>query len=261
MFKSLENSCFEFLTNYKFTNDIYKIEEKIECTFLINVTKAITSSQFEASIQVQCRRPVFNTSYGSTLMNFNDKDFIFSYAEMQAMEFNENTFTNNLTCVLAYYAYIILGLDYDSYALEGGTPYFQKALNVVNNAQNTSEPGWKAFDDNKSNRYWLIENILNSNYKPVRACYYKYHRLGMDIFHMNMEGGRKVISDAIEDLRKVHDIIPNSFFMRFFFNTKVDEIVSIYQQAPTDIKTKMVATLTVIAPANTNKWPKIMEGK
>ncbi|MBL7883559.1 MAG: DUF4835 family protein, partial [Bacteroidia bacterium] len=167
VFETLQTALFEFINNKKWTNDNFKLDERIECSILINVTERPSVDQFSATIQVQSRRPIFKSSYNSPLINFNDQDFQFKYLENQPLEFNDNMFTSNLTSVIAFYAYMILGLDYDSYSLNGGTPYLEKALQVVNNAQSTPEPGWRAFESNK-NRYWLINNMLDAPFVGIR---------------------------------------------------------------------------------------------
>lgn len=255
-FEALQTAIFEFMNNRKWTNESFKIEERIECSILINLTEKISSEEYKGTFQVQSRRPIYKSSYNSVLLNFNDQDFQFKFVENQPLEFTENSFTSNLTAVLGYYAYLIIGLDYDSFALNGGTPYLQKALAISNQAQDASEPGWKAFESNK-NRYWLINNLMDASFVPLRECYYNYHRKGLDLMVDNKEGGRQAIADAIQNLKKVHDIKPLSFNMQIFFNAKADEIINVFSGAFTDEKAKIVNTLNEIDPTNANKYAKI----
>lgn len=260
VFETLQTAIFEFMNNKKWTTDAFKNNERIDCSILINITERVSTDEFKATIQLQALRPVFKSSYNSMLLNTNDKDFQFKYLESQPLEFTENSHQSNLTSVLAFYAYFIIGLDYDSFSLDGGTPYLQKALTIVNTAQNSSDIGWKAFDSNK-NRYWLINNMLDASFVPIRDCMYKYHRLGLDVMADDKEGGREVISASLEELRKVHQIKPLSFSLQVFFNAKSDEIINIYSGAFTDEKAKIVSLLNEIDPTNSNKYQKIISAQ
>jgi hypothetical protein len=259
IFELLQTAINEFLNNKKWTTDVFKNDERIDCSMLINVTER-SSDDFKATIQVQARRPVYKSSYNSVLINHNDNEFQFKYIEGQALDFSENTFSSNLTSVLAYYAYLIIGLDYDSFSLNGGTPYLQKALAVTNNAQSSDAKGWKAFESNK-NRYWLINNMMDASFVPLRECMYNYHRKGLDVMATNKESGRAVILESIESLKNVHQIKPLSFNMQVFFNGKSDEIINIFSGAFSDEKSKIVNILNEIDPTNSNKYTKIMAGQ
>jgi hypothetical protein len=176
------------------------------------------------------------------------------------LDFDENSLGTNLTATLAFYAYIIIGLDYDSYSADGGTPYFLKAQTIVNNAQSIGESGWKAFE-NQRNRYWLVENILNVQFRPMRNCLYKYHRLGFDKMNDNVIESRVIILDALRPMKNVYNDRPNSFFMQFFFNAKADELVNLYQQGTPDEKTQVTLLLSQIDPGNIAKYNTIATGK
>lgn len=255
-FEALQTAIFEFMNNRKWTNETFKLEERIDCSILINLTDKVSSDEYKGTFQVQSRRPVFKSSYNSVLLNYNDNDFQFKYVENQPIEFNDNSFTGNLPAILGYYAYLIIGLDYDSFSLNGGTPYLQKALSIVNTAQDASEPGWKAFENNK-NRYWLINNMMDASFVPLRECYYTYHRKGLDAMVDNKEAGRAIVAESIESLKKVHSAKPLSFNMQVFFNAKSDEIINIFSGAFTDEKAKIVNILNEIDPTNSNKYAKI----
>jgi len=256
LFETLRTSITEFLNNTRWTNDIFRTDERIECSMVIIVNEKLSVDEFKGTIQVQSRRPVFKTSYNSLMINYLDQDFSFKYTEFQPLEFNENAYISNLTSVLAYYAFIIIGLDYDSFSSEGGTPYYQKAQQVVNNAQGSGERGWRAFESQR-NRYWLAENLANPNFKNLRLCLYQYHRLGLDVMSTDLEKGRSVCFDALDLLNKVHQISPLSFLMQQFFVAKSDEVVSMFSNAPADQKAKLVPTLTRVDPANNVKYIKI----
>ncbi len=256
VFEIIQTAITEFMNNKKWTNDAFKNEERIDCSILINVTDR-ANDDFKATIQIQSRRPVYKSSYNSVLLNYNDNEFTFKYLESQSLDFSENTFSSNLTSVLAYYAYLIIGLDYDSFSLNGGTPYLQKALAVCNNAQNTSEKGWKAFESNK-NRYWLINNMMDASFVPLRECMYNYHRKGLDLMSTNKESGRVVVLESIESLKSVHQIKPLSFTTQVFFNAKSDELINIFSGAFSDEKSKIINTLNLIDPTNSIKYQKIM---
>lgn len=258
IFDNLQKQCFEFINNTKWTKDTYGTNERIECSMFINITERLANDEYKATIQVQSRRPVFKTSYNSPLLNYNDQNFIFKYIEQQPFDFNVNGWTNNLTSTLAFYAYVIIAFDYDSFSNQGGTEYWQKAQQIVNNAQGASDagPGWKAFDGNK-NRYWLIENITNPMFNPIRDLYFKFHRKGLDIMVDKTDEGRSAILESINGLRDLHKNRPGSFNMQILFNAKCDEIVNIFSGATPTEKQTVTETLNLIDPANQNKYSKI----
>lgn len=260
IFETLQNQIRDFMNNRKWTSDNFENSERIECSMIINVTERVSTEDFKATIQIQSRRPVYKTSYNSPMINHQDNDFNFRYVQDQVLDFDENSITGSLTATLAYYAYIIIGLDYESYSAEGGSPYFLKAQTIVNNAQSLGERGWKAFESQR-NRYWLVENLLNVQFRPMRNCIYKYHRLGFDKMHDNVNEARIVILDALRPLKNVYNDRPNSFLMQFFFNAKSDEIVSLYQQGTTDEKAQVTQLLTQIDPGNISKYNTIAAGK
>jgi hypothetical protein len=260
VFDAMQKAIFEFMNTRKWTNNVYKNSERIECTILINISEQVSTNEFKATIQVQSRRPIFNSSYYSTLLNHLDKDFEFKFNEFDPLIFSENTLTSNLTSVLAYYANIIIALDYDSYSLKGGTRYLQKAQTIVSNAQNAQESGWKAFEGER-NRYWLVENLLHQNYAPLRECLYKYHRLGFDAMAQNVPKGRAVVLVALKQLEQVFDRKPGSFLLQIFFNSKSNEIVDLFIEALPKEKTEVSNLLNKIDPNNMSKYEKIVKGK
>lgn len=260
IFQTLQQSVFEFINTRKWTNDVFQQDEKIECSITITITEKPSTDEFRGSMQVQARRPVYKSSYNSLILNVVDKNISFRYVEYQPIEFSDNTFVSNLTSLLAYYAYIIIGTDYDSFSAEGGTPYFQKAQTIVTNAQNASEKGWKSFEDSQ-NRYWIVENILNSAFNSLRECMYRYHRFGFDAMAEDLPAGRAEALQSLELLKKVYDTKPGSYSLQLFFLAKSDEIVRLFTPAELPEKNKLVPLLNEIDPGNTVKYNKILENK
>ncbi len=263
IFDNLQKQAYEFLNNTKWSKDVFATNEKIECTMFINITERPNNGNyFKATIQVQSRRPVYKTSYNSPLLNYNDQNFEFVYIENQPFDFNINTYTNNLTSIFAYYAYVILALDYDSYSPLGGTEHWQKVQQIVNNAQSGSDAGtgWKSFDGTK-NRFWYIDNILNPMFNPIRNLYYQFHRKGLDVMYEKTDAGRAEIFKSLVSLKELHKLRPASFNMQILFNAKADEIINIFKEATPNEKTEVIETLNLIDPSNANKYSKITEAK
>lgn len=257
VYQEMQQQLYEFVNNQKWTNYEYRHEEKIECTMMITISDRLSTDEFKGTINLQLRRPIYRTSYNSVVLNYIDKEFQFKYLEGQTLDFNENTFTSNLTSTIAFYIYMYLGLDNDTYSKNGGTQYYQKAQNIVNSAQNSSERGWKAFETLK-NRYWMVENLLNSKYSGIREALYKYHRLGLDAMTENMEIGRAAISESIDLLKMVNREQPGLFILQLFLEAKADEIVNIFSQASPMEKTRVVNILKEIDPSNAQKYQKIL---
>ena len=257
IYETLKTSIRYFMNNHKWTGDKFQNQERIECSMVITVDERAGADEFKGTIQLQSRRPVYKTSYSSPIINHLDKDFSFRYLQDQVLEFDETSNNFNLTSVLAFYAYIIIGLDYDTFSSEGGTTYYQKAQGIVSNSQSMPDRGWKSFEGNR-NRYWLVENLLNPSFKPFRGCLYKFHRLGLDKMSDNILASRNTITEGIKDLRIVYQDKPNSFLMQVFFNSKADEIVNLYSGADQDEKTQIVPVLSLIDPANISKYQGIL---
>jgi len=262
IFRTLQTSIHEFLNNRTWTIHTYNSNERIECNILINLTEQVSGDQFRGTIQVQSRRPVFNTTYNTTVLNFLDNNLEFRYVEFQPLEFDPTQHVSNLTSILAYYAYVILGFDYDTFSPEGGTEYLQMAETIVMNAQNAPERGWKAFDGSGNrNRYWLTQNILDDKYRPVRQFFYTYHRLGLDIFENNVNTARTQVEESLEYLRTVYRNKPDPylFLLQLVFDAKTDEFINIFSGAFPDMKNRVVQLLKEIDPANIKKYDQIMQ--
>jgi hypothetical protein len=260
IYDNLQTELRDFLNNRKWTSDDYLNQERIECNMVITIDKHPSTDEFEANIQIQSRRPVYNSSYNSPLFNHQDDNFTFRYVRDEVIEFDETNLSSNLTAVLGYYAYIIIGLDYDSFSPEGGTSYFVKAQTVVNNAQRLPDRGWRAFENDK-NRYWLVENLLNASFRPLRNFSYTYHRQGLDKFADNIIEARQTITNNLNELRKVYQDKPTSLLLKVFCFTKADEFVNLFSQATSDEKNTALQILTLVDPANTLKYQSITAGK
>lgn len=258
VFEEMQKTLYEFLNNQRWTSHVFSVDERIELNFMINLTTQISSDEYKGNIQIQSSRPVFNTSYTSPMFNFIDNDFQFKFVEQEVLTFNENTHTSNLTSVLAYYVYIVLGLDYDSFGQDSGSEFFQKAERIVNNAQNEPTKGWRSFESRK-NRYWLIENLMNETYAPVRECIYRYHRLGLDKMADKQSEGRAEIAEALQLLQIVHRKKPGSFLMQVFFDAKKDEILNIFSESFPEEKRRVYTVVSEVDPANASKYEQLVK--
>ncbi len=247
--QTLETAIKDFLNGRKWAQDIILPQERIQCNFIFNITSWDGSSNYSAELQVQSSRPVFNSSYNSTLINLVDKDVDFVYTEGQIMDYADQSFQSNLTSILAFYAYVIVGMDYDTFSKYGGTTYFAAAQNVVNNAQSSSYKGWKAFD-NTTDRYWLAENLNNQVYQPLRAFMYDYHRNGLDIMADNMNKARKVISDLLPILSQVDRQRVGAYLPVVFFAAKSGELIGIFAKADAQERVNAMNVLNIADPAN-----------
>lgn len=256
----IESNIRDFLNNRKWTTDVLQSQERIDCNFIITITEWDGSSNFKAEAQIQSSRPVFNTSYNSTILNITDKDFDFAYSEGQPLDFSDENYIGNLTSLLGYYAYIITGFDFDTFSRFGGTAYFSKAQVVLNNAQNAPYKGWKAFDGLR-NRFWLLENLSNKAYSPIREAMYDYHRLGMDIMTDNKVKGMKVISNILPQLQKIDKQKQGSMLNQMFFTAKADEMVNIFKSVDPQDKIKAFNILTEIDPANSSKYEALKKSR
>lgn len=258
IFKDMENAIEQFMNGRKWTNDTYKNHEKINCNFLITISKMPAIGSFTASVQVQSARPVFNSNYSSLLFNFADREWEFEYIESLPLEYNDNTYTSNLTSMLAMYAYLIIGLDYDSFSDLGGTPYFQRALSVVNNAQQSNLPGWQAIGSNR-NRYWIVENLNNPQMVDLRKAIYSYHRLGLDTFETNPDESRQIILNGLKKIQKVRDINPNAILVVSFFDAKGKELANIFSDGNIQVRRQAYDIITAIDPSNRSNYEKIIQ--
>jgi hypothetical protein len=253
IFQALETAMKDFLNGRKWSADAILPQERIDCNFILNITTWDGSSNFAGELQVQSSRPVYGSSYTSTLLNINDKDIDFAYTEGQSIDFTDQNFQSNLSSIMAFYAYIIVGMDYDSFSKFGGSAYFAAAQNVATNAQTSSSKGWKAFDGN-NNRYWLAENLNNKLYQPLRGFIYDYHRNGLDLMADNAGKGRKAIFALLPILSQVDRQRLGAMFPLVFFTAKSDEFVSIFTKTDSQDRLTAMNILSQADPANGLKY-------
>jgi hypothetical protein len=247
IFKDLERAIATFMNTRKWTNDSYKNHERINCGIFLNISKMPSIGSFGASAQITVARPVFNSNYETVLLNFADRDWEFDYLESGPMEYNDNSYLNNLTSMLAFYAYLILAMDYDSFGELGGSPFLTKALAVANNAQTSNKPGWAAQGSTRS-RYSLLENLNNPQMTEMRKGLYIYHRLGLDTFEKDQDQSRAKILDVLKSVKKVWSIYPNSIFVISFFDTKSIELVKVFSEGSITVRREAYDILTAVDP-------------
>lgn len=262
LLKNLEMAIFDFVNNRKWSQDKITNAERIDCNFIFIISKVENSDQFTAKLDVQSSRPIYGAGYNSPLLNIQDEDIQFKYSEFQSLDYVEGQNVSNLTSIIAFYLYVIMGMDYDSYSKDGGSIYYSKANQIVNSCQSAPETGWKAFEKTR-NRYWLIENLTGAAYKDLHEALYKYHRLGLDVMgqtqNKNPEGPRAEIMQALELVKKVFKAKPNAMILSVFFFAKSDEIVNIFKSASGSEKNKALELLNEINIQNTSKWQTILK--
>jgi hypothetical protein len=260
VFESMQKDIYEFMNNTIWTNHVFTYAERIDCNMLITLTDQLSADEFKGTIQIQLRRPVFNTTYNSTMLNFVDNNFQFRYVEFQPLEFDPNTYRSNLVSVLGYYAYLILGFDYDSFSPLGGTEFFQVAEKIVTNAQNASEAGWKPYDGSRNkNRYWLVKNLLDKQYEGVRRFIYEYDINGLDRMESRASEAR---TNIVESLRLIQEVFrrrpdPYMYLIQIVMESKSDELINIFSGAFPEEKGRVVEILTEIDSGNKTKYEKI----
>ncbi|MFY0252354.1 DUF4835 family protein [Chitinophaga sp. 30R24] len=260
VFTSLQSAIREFLNNRHWATDAFTASERIECNFLLNITSSLGSDAYKATLTIQATRPVFNSSYLTSLLNIQDKEVAFRYVEFQQLEFNDNRvggndpMASNLTAILAYYVDIILGMDYDSFSPRGGDIYFKKALNIVNNAPDGKDiTGWKAFEGNR-NRYWLQDNLLNAKFLQFHDVMYQYHRQGLDAMYDDVNKGRAAVLNCLNMLYAIHQNMPNSMLMQTFFSAKNDELLKLFSKAMPQEKSRAAELLSQLDIPNAQKY-------
>ena len=254
IFKTLQKALTEFINNTKWSQQTYKGVEKIECSFFFNIT-SYNADQFTGSLQVQASRPIFNSTYSSPILNINDKEVNFTYTEFQNLNFNPNSFDSNLLSVVAFYANMIVAIDADTFALEGGTKALENAQSIVNMAQQTQEKAWTS--NGNQNRFYLVNDMLSSTYAPFRKALYEYHFGALDQMSENQTKGKEGVKAALKTLSEVANVRPNAYLTRIFFDAKADEILSIYTDGPKIDVTQVIESLNKLSPTNSSKWGQI----
>jgi len=256
VFETLEQTLFEFLNNQKWTNDVFELEERINCNILLTIQEERSSTSFKADLAIQASRPVYGTSYETVLLNHIDKDVTFTYEQFQPLQFSQNSYNDNLSAVLSFYAFIILGMDYDSYAPMGGEPYFQIAqqiLNTVPQSAAAGNPGWRSLDGNR-NRYWIIENTLSPRVRPFRQSMYEYHRQSLDFMADDVNTGRGIMVNALTQIGEVNQAYPNSMIVQMFVNSKSLEVVEIFKKGTRQEQDQVIQIMSKIDPTNASRY-------
>ena len=252
-FNTLQQELYKFVNDRKWCQYTLKTNERIECAIMIVLTAA-AGDTYTGTMNIQLQRPVFNTNYKSPVLNMKDNDIKFTYEEGTPLEYSENQNLSNLTSLIAYYLNVFLGLDFDTFSMNGGEPYYSLAQGVVNACQNATEKGWKSYEDAQKNRYWLMENLTNPTYSKIHDFLYKYHRLGLDLMSESVDVARASILDAIRDLQKVNSQKSNLYIVQIMVQAKSDEIVNIFKEASTVEKTEIIRLMKQIDPSNSAKY-------
>ncbi len=259
VFQSMELAIKEFFNTRRFTNQNYAAAERVDINLLLTISNQPAPDRFEGTLQVIYARPVYGTGYNSPILDLVDEQVKFNFLENTQIEFSADRYINNLSSLLGFYAYFVLGLDGDSFSPLGGADYYTLAQQVVNNAQNSGEDGWRAFEGQR-NRYWLLDNQLQAVFRPLRELLYDYHRMGMDVMTEDAANSRKKIADSIEKLKTVHQAKPASYNLQVIFNAKYQELVNIFKPADPAEKTKLFNTLQIIDPGHIGKYQDMMRG-
>jgi len=265
VFRNLESNLAEFINNKQWTDIQYGQDERIECSITINILEELSSTRFEAEMTIIANRPVYNSNYKTILFRHKDTDLVFNYTQDQPMDYDENTFVNNLTSVVGFYAYLIIGYDYDSFSSRGGNPHFRIAEQLVNTAQGPSQtggfPGWQSNEDNKRrNRYWIIKQLLQPQFDKLRGAYYTYHREGLDMMYEEPEEARNNVLAALQEIESVNNRNPNAIALKIFSVSKNEEVVDMFSDAsvkPTS-KVKVSNLMTKIDPSAGSMFRKII---
>ncbi|MEK0441382.1 MAG: hypothetical protein RL403_360 [Bacteroidota bacterium] len=260
VFNQMKTSFEQFLNGRTWTSDEYRPEERIKGNLLITISEVPQVGVYSATVQVQVVRPVFGTNYESVVLNFIDRNWTFEYQESQPLEFNRFSFLNNISSLLAFYAHIALGMDYDTFALKGGNPYFEVANDIVNNAQQSGRVGWVQNPSDRRSRYWLINDIyISTVYAPIREAIYLYHRKGLDQLAIAPEESYSSILEAIQRVAEANKLQPNGIYTISFVDAKSDEIPQILKNAPFEIREKAVPLLLEIDPNNARKYNELLK--
>ncbi|MEL7020391.1 MAG: DUF4835 family protein [Bacteroidota bacterium] len=259
VFQTLQTDLQEYMNNQNWTDDGFEVEERINVNIQLTISEEEDENTFEGELSIQASRPVYNSSYETVTFSHRDVGIKFDYEQYQPLRYTESTYEDNISSLFAFYAYFILGMDYDSFEEFAGTPYFKKAeeiLNVIPEGQKARYGGWQSVGGNR-NRYWLVENILTSRIRPYRSAMYNYHRHGLDRMSEDPVAGRAIITEAIASLKEVNRSYPNSMIIQIFSNTKRNEILEIFKPARTDEQNKVIGTMTRIDAAQASKYNQI----
>ena len=262
--QDMETSFEQFMNERRWSSDNFEVGERIDCNLIVTIDKVISASNFTATVQIQSARPIYNTNYSSILLNLSksyaDRNWDINYTQSQSLDFNENSIKSNLTAMLAFYAYTIIGMDYDSYSKLGGTKYFEKAKKIALGATQTfsNDAGWKQQISPPRNRFWLADDMNNKQLETVRTAVYDYHRLGLDVFDTQPNEARTAILKAIKDVQKAYKIKTSSYIVTLFMYAKTEELISIFSKAEPATKKEAYNILVDILPTKTEQFKKIL---
>lgn len=256
----LEKAISDFLNNRTWSTNQVAPQERIDCSFVITINAWDGSSNFTAQAQIISTRPVFNTAYNSPVLSMSDDHFNFSYTEGQLMDYSDQQYMNNLTSLLAYYAYIIVGLDADTFSLNGGTPFYSAAQNIVNYSQNTGYSGWRSMEGT-NNRFWLANNLQDRRYQPIRDFLYGFYLEGMDKMADNASEARRTVLDLLPLLQKVDHLAQGAVFNQVFFTAKSDELIGICSGMGPQERIQAYNILSEVDPANANKYENLRNSR
>lgn len=259
IYDNMQSALNEFINSRKWTNYTYKTEEKIEGSISISIKRNPSQDNYEGDMNIQLRRPVYNSSYTTNILNWQENDFYFVFVETANLEFDENTYYDNLTSTIAFYLYYFLALDASTFELGGGADYFRTMQNIVSASQRSAQKGWRSFE-NQKNKYWISENYNNSAYRHIHDVWYQYHRLGLDQMASDAQSeARNNIYNALESLQKVNREKTNLICVQHFVDAKADEIINIFKGAPENEKDRVIKIMKEINPANTSRYEQIKQ--
>jgi hypothetical protein len=259
IFDQLKQTIYDMMNTTQWTKDKFQVEERINCNIQLQINSIPSPGTYAGSMQIQSSRPAFNSSYNTTVFNFKDDDISFSFSRNAVLVYAPNQYRDNLTSILAFYAYFIIGMDYDSFSLKGGTPYFNEAQQIVSNAQASGAAGWKSSESGKRNRFYLVDNVLHQLFEPLRECNFNYHRNGVDLLYDDYAAGRKAIYEALNKLNKVVATRPNSVNLVNFVQSKQVELKNLYSDAELKDKNDIVNLLKRLDPVNASKYQEILD--
>lgn len=258
LYENMRKDIYEFINTTRWTDNVYAIDERIECRIFISLNEQIGADEFRGNMQIQLNRSVFNSAYKTSLFNFQDNDIRFRYAEFETLKYNPNSNNSNLVSLLAYYANIMLGITYDTYSPNGGGVYYSKAEAIVAQCQNNIEKGWKSFEGRR-NRYWIIENLQDGALSGIRTCYYQYHRQGLDMMEKDITIARSTIAESLELIRKAKRERSSSMLIKLFFDAKSEEIMNIFSDSFSDEKKRVYNIVVEVDPTNITKYKKLIK--
>lgn len=256
VFGTLEQTIREFMNSQKWTDDLYETDERISCNMLLTIQEELSPTSFKAELAIQVSRPIYGSNYETVIFNHIDRDITFSYEQFQPITYSRNSYNDNLSSILSFYAYIIIGVDYDSFSPMGGDKYFQQAQDVVNalpQSISSGDRGWNSLSNNK-NRFWIVENLLSPRVKPYRQAMYEYHRQALDMMSSDMAKGRQVLADALTKIGEVNQSYPNSAIIQMFNSTKSAEIIEIFKRGTVTEQDKVIQVMSRVDPAGSSKY-------